>query len=187
MQFTLTLEENEGATTSFWLGSPSPGEATPLQLGSEKKAPRFRLDRKLHVIYHQEMREGFLLETPFPFRHWESSYLDGRVTFTCEIRVLGRYRTLYGELAPTALATLQRKTSQLKTQALIHAPMTGVVIRISVEAGQAIASGDLLAVLDAMKMENPLLAKQTGKIEKVYCKPGDQVSKGSLLFSLETG
>ncbi len=64
------------------------------------------------------------------------------------------------------------------------APMPGLVVRVEVEPGQAVAAGDGLVVVEAMKMENELRAAYRGIVEHVHVKAGDRVEKGAPLVSL---
>jgi biotin carboxyl carrier protein len=65
----------------------------------------------------------------------------------------------------------------------LKAPMPGLVVRVAVEPGQAVAAGTSLVVLEAMKMENDLKAPAPGIVEKVSVLPGQTVEKGALLVS----
>ncbi len=68
---------------------------------------------------------------------------------------------------------------------IVRAPMPGLVRRLEVTAGQAVAAGDLLLVLEAMKMEHSLRAPRDGVIAVVDCAEGAQVSQGDTLVALE--
>ena len=57
----------------------------------------------------------------------------------------------------------------------LSSPMPGKVISVMVQEGQLVKKGDLLMVLEAMKMEHKILAPQDGKIEKVFFKEGERV------------
>ncbi|MEM9664080.1 MAG: biotin/lipoyl-containing protein [Bacteroidota bacterium] len=65
----------------------------------------------------------------------------------------------------------------------VRAPMPGLVLRVPVEAGQAVEAGTSLLVLEAMKMENELRAEAAGTIEAVHVSAGEAVSKNALLIS----
>ncbi len=62
-------------------------------------------------------------------------------------------------------------------------PLAGNIWKVEVEAGQSVEEGDLLFVLEAMKMEYEVLADRAGKIAEVLAKKGDAVAKGQPLVS----
>lgn len=66
----------------------------------------------------------------------------------------------------------------------VRAPLNGTVSRILVEDGQAIESGDVVVVLEAMKMETEITAPQAGVVGSILVAPGDAVSGGQLLIEL---
>jgi acetyl-CoA/propionyl-CoA carboxylase, biotin carboxylase, biotin carboxyl carrier protein len=55
--------------------------------------------------------------------------------------------------------------------------MQGTIVRVAVEEGQTVAAGDLIAVVEAMKMENPVKAHIDGVIHDLTVKPGDTVAQ----------
>ncbi|MGJ5618616.1 acetyl/propionyl/methylcrotonyl-CoA carboxylase subunit alpha [Sulfitobacter sp. MF3-043] len=68
---------------------------------------------------------------------------------------------------------------------LVEAPMPGLVRSVDAKVGQAVAKGDRLAVLEAMKMEHSLLAARDGVVAEVLATAGDQVEAGAALVRLE--
>ncbi len=64
----------------------------------------------------------------------------------------------------------------------MSAPMPGVILEISVAAGDQINKGDVVMVLEAMKMKNDLHASRTGTVESIDVKPSDQVKYGQVLL-----
>ena len=66
----------------------------------------------------------------------------------------------------------------------VNAPMPGKILAVKANAGQAVKKGDVIIVLEAMKMENDIVAPQDGTIASVSCAVGDQVEAGALLASL---
>ena len=67
----------------------------------------------------------------------------------------------------------------------VLAIMPGKIIRMMVEVGQAIKEGEPVCVLEAMKMENELNARQDGTVQAVHVKPGDDVEKDQVLVEIE--
>ena len=63
--------------------------------------------------------------------------------------------------------------------------MTGRVIKVNVKPGDTVAEGDILLVIEAMKMENEITAPMSGKIKDVAVAPGGRVSEGDLLVQFE--
>ena len=67
----------------------------------------------------------------------------------------------------------------------VAAQLSGKVLRIEVQAGDAVESGQLLLVLEAMKMENEINAPKAGTVKEVTVSEGAQVSEGETLVILE--
>lgn len=67
----------------------------------------------------------------------------------------------------------------------LKAPMPGLVLKVLVEPGQAVAAGDGLLVLEAMKMENELRATHDATIAAIHVAPGEAVSKNALLLEFD--
>ncbi|HVA30281.1 MAG TPA: acetyl-CoA carboxylase biotin carboxyl carrier protein subunit, partial [Gaiellaceae bacterium] len=70
-------------------------------------------------------------------------------------------------------------------QAAITAPMPGTVIRVLVEPGDRVTARRPLVVLEAMKMETPLVAPYEATVKAVHVAEGDRVAGGALLVELE--
>jgi glutaconyl-CoA decarboxylase len=66
----------------------------------------------------------------------------------------------------------------------VKAPMPGSVLDVKVSVGDQAAEGDVLVVLEAMKMENELTAPQAGTVKQVLVKKGDTVNSGDPLIIL---
>lgn len=66
----------------------------------------------------------------------------------------------------------------------ITAPMPGKILKVNASNSQAVKKGDLLIVLEAMKMENEILAPQDGTVASVDTSAGASVEAGDVLVSL---
>ena len=63
----------------------------------------------------------------------------------------------------------------------VTAPMPGTILRVNVQNGQAVKEGDLLCVLEAMKMENEIMAPKAGTVTQVLVSKGSAVETGAPL------
>ncbi|MDU1906140.1 MAG: biotin/lipoyl-containing protein [Dysgonomonas sp.] len=68
---------------------------------------------------------------------------------------------------------------------LIKAPMPGKILDVLVKTGDTVKSGDTLLILEAMKMQNAILASTKAIVKKVVVRSGDTTSKSDLLIELE--
>lgn len=66
----------------------------------------------------------------------------------------------------------------------VSAPMPGTILKVNVSNGQAVKKGDVLMVLEAMKMENEILAPNDGTVSSVNVAQGATVESGTVLCSL---
>ena len=66
----------------------------------------------------------------------------------------------------------------------VDAPMPGNILDIKVANGAAVKSGDVLCVLEAMKMENDIVAPQDGTVASINVNKGDSVEAGQTLITL---
>jgi len=66
----------------------------------------------------------------------------------------------------------------------VDAHITGTVWTVDVEVGDPVQEGDVVAVLESMKMEMPVEAEAAGTVAEVLCKPGDPVTEGQPLVRL---
>jgi len=125
--------------------------------------------------------------------------IDGK-TYEAEVEVLeddtiqrqpsyGPYQPLHATVqsmpvtsakAPAPLA--EENASEDK---LCRSPVTGVVIKVNVEAGQTIKANDLIMVLEAMKMETNVTASNAGKVKSVRVAQGDSVKVNQVVVEFE--
>ena len=66
----------------------------------------------------------------------------------------------------------------------VNAPMPGKILGIKANAGQAVKKGDVLLILEAMKMENEIVAPQDGTVASINVAVGDQVEAGAVIATL---
>ncbi len=66
----------------------------------------------------------------------------------------------------------------------IMSPMPGLIVAVSVEEGQEVESGQTVAILESMKMQNELKAPRAGVVDRVHVKAGENVEQNKLLVSI---
>lgn len=66
----------------------------------------------------------------------------------------------------------------------VPSPMAGVVLRIPVQVGDAVSEGQELIVLEAMKMETPVLSPMAGKVKAILVQQGDAATEGQALVEI---
>jgi propionyl-CoA carboxylase alpha chain len=92
------------------------------------------------------------------------------------------------DLGPVALTAVERfpdPAASVPPGSLL-APMPGTVTRVAVAAGETVAAGDLVLVLEAMKMEHPVVAPNAGTVEELPATVGQQVDGGTVLAVLSS-
>ncbi len=90
---------------------------------------------------------------------------------------------------PKAKPAPRSKPHKFSAQAIdsnsIPSPMQGTVVKIAVKVGQSIQSGEVVLVLEAMKMEQPILAHKSGTVSRIMVSAGDVVASGANLVEIE--
>ncbi|HEX6147827.1 MAG TPA: biotin carboxylase N-terminal domain-containing protein [Acidimicrobiia bacterium] len=104
---------------------------------------------------------------------------------------IGRYgeiRHVDSDSGPVRLVTVPRfpVAEAAEAPGSLHAPMPGKVIRVDVSVGDEVRAGQVLLVLEAMKMEHTLRAPHDGTVIEVDPAPGDQVEAGTVLLVVES-
>src|SRR5687768_7051218 len=94
-------------------------------------------------------------------------FLDGRV-YVIEEEAPGRARARHAH-----------------DEAALASPMPATVVLVNVEPGQSVARGDLLVMLEAMKMEVQIKAPRDGVVKAIACRKGDLVQPGVPLLEVE--
>lgn len=74
------------------------------------------------------------------------------------------------------------RASRHVSEGEVTSPMTGRILTVLVKKGDQVKAGQVLCLLEAMKMENEITASKTGIIQEVYVSEGSTVSEGEALF-----
>ena len=86
--------------------------------------------------------------------------------------------------APAAAAPAAAPAVAAVAGEQVNAPMPGTIVKMNVKAGQAVKSGEVLAVLEAMKMENEIMAPHDATIAQVLVDTGSKVETGTPILVL---
>ena len=87
--------------------------------------------------------------------------------------------------APAAEAPAAAPAAPVAGTETINAPMPGTVVNVQVSSGDSVTKGQVLLVLEAMKMENEIMSPRDGVVAGVHVNKGDSVDSGKLLISLQ--
>ena len=94
----------------------------------------------------------------------------------------GRARRANAARRPTRRSN--GRASSAASGATLASPMQGTIVKVAVEDGAQVAEGDLVVVLEAMKMEQPLLAHKAGTVRSLSATPGDGVTAGAVICEI---
>ncbi|MDD4150817.1 MAG: acetyl-CoA carboxylase biotin carboxyl carrier protein subunit [Bacteroidales bacterium] len=79
----------------------------------------------------------------------------------------------------------RKKKWEMPDDNIIKSIIPGTIIDVMVKQGQTVKEGDIMLVIEAMKMNNRLAFTKDGVVDKIFVKPGDIVAKGKELLSLK--
>jgi len=86
-----------------------------------------------------------------------------------------------GQVYEVAKATAKGGGQAAVSSGEVRAPMPGQIVDVFVKVGQTVAKGDKLMVLEAMKMQQPMVAAIDGRVDQLGAEKGEQVTDGQLL------
>ncbi|MEO0683259.1 MAG: biotin/lipoyl-containing protein, partial [Pseudomonadota bacterium] len=118
----------------------------------------------------------------------------GRARLRCGGETVEALWTCDGEAARLALGPRQLSFAVLSAggaaaeagaDGRVEAPMHGRLVSLEAAEGDAVAKGDLLAVLEAMKMQHRLTAPVAGRVARIHRRPGDQTAAGDPILDIE--
>ncbi len=87
--------------------------------------------------------------------------------------------------APPATAPTASENKQADEKKVCRSPVSGIVIRVAAQVGQSLQPGDVMLVLEAMKMETNITAPAPGKIAAIPVNAGDSVQSGQVVVEFE--
>jgi biotin carboxyl carrier protein len=101
-----------------------------------------------------------------------------------KVRVSGAGMTVMPGVGAAAAAQSPAPTAPRTGEGTVIAPMQGLIVKIPVKVGDAVKLGDVVAVLEAMKMQNDIVTTVAGSVREVYVKEGEVVSPSQPLLNV---
>ncbi|HTS25808.1 MAG TPA: biotin/lipoyl-containing protein [Bryobacteraceae bacterium] len=87
--------------------------------------------------------------------------------------------------APVTAAPKPADSSPVNEEKVARSPVSGIVVRATAQVGQVLQVGDVLLVLEAMKMETSVTSPIAGKIKSINVAPGESVQNGQVVVEFE--
>lgn len=158
-------------------------EGKPINVASPKsRSFMVELNGKSQIVKVEEA--GFIGEKPEDFApkleiaNIAEIMVDGKV-FRVKVHDVGD--ALYS-LEPTAKSSQIVKEKVYTETCAVRAPVPGTILRILVKVGDKVKRGEVVVVMEAMKMENEILSPVTGTIKAVNVSEGDAVVSGDIIL-----
>lgn len=123
-----------------------------------------------HILYKNQSYNAELVQTDYATK-----------TFTLKING-NIYQLAAKDRFDLLLEKLGMGGSSAKKVNDLKAPMPGLILQVAVKEGDTVQKGDVLLILEAMKMENVLKAQGDGVVKKVAVNKGDRVEKNHILI-----
>jgi biotin carboxyl carrier protein len=101
-----------------------------------------------------------------------------------KVRVSGAGLSVVASNATPSPAGIAAPAPPKITEGTVLAPMQGLIVKIPVQSGDDVKLGDVVAVLEAMKMQNDIVTTVAGKVSAVYVKEGQVVTPNQPLLAI---
>ena len=128
-------------------------------------------------------RKEYKVEASKVSRHKPFTIKVNNVDFRVELQLPER-RIAYAGITEPAIAAPVRaaKAAVEVVEGAVTAPMTGKIVSVKVKEGDEVKGGQVVCVLEAMKMENEITAPRSGKVKEVKVSEGAAVNEGEVLL-----
>ncbi len=161
-------------------GAPGPGEPAELSVRIDGDRAEARLGGRLHRLELIPRPDGTFVGIFESGRVLRSRIFPGKGG----TRICTRGRDIVLRLFDPREELASSETSAGQSEVL--AAMPGRVIEVKVRKGDSVSRGDLLLVLEAMKMQNEIRAESEGKVASLECEAGQVVESGAVLLRFES-
>ena len=126
-----------------------------------------------HILKNNQSFKSKLVEANFNNRTYQIEVNGNKYSVKIEGKIDGLIKTLGFSIGNT------KKSNEIK------APMPGLILNIQVKEGQEVKEGEVLLILEAMKMENAITAQKNGVVKLINASIGTTVDKGALLIEMD--
>lgn len=128
--------------------------------------------------------KAYQIEVPIAEQAKEIPVKVDEAVFKAEIRTPAR-KTGSTTFQPTTTAPMKKTAANKQIlEGAVVAPMTGKIVSVKVKKGDQVKAGQVLCVIEAMKMENEILASKPGIVNDVIVSEGSSVSEGDPLLTI---
>ncbi|MEL6998780.1 MAG: biotin/lipoyl-containing protein, partial [Pseudomonadota bacterium] len=155
------------------------GEGSQLVVVETQAARRFTIGMPDSTFDFEARRDGDKIRLFLTDRIWSAGLFRDEANVTVFFEGSSHVITVPDMLAPDDEADVGGDA--------VAAPMTGAVRAVHAQTGQTVREGDVMVLMEAMKMEHTLTAPRDGVVASVNAAVGDQVEEGAVLVELEPG
>ncbi|WP_456475668.1 sodium-extruding oxaloacetate decarboxylase subunit alpha [Candidatus Pyrohabitans sp.] len=132
---------------------------------------------------------GELREEPLPEKRETEAEEEKGIPTEYVVEVDGeefsvRVKPVGGFIEITQAKAAQQRAAPKDVEGGIKAPMQGMIVKLNVKKGDKVGKGDVVAVLEAMKMQNDVVASHAGVVEEVFVEEGTNVAAGDVIVAV---
>ena len=132
---------------------------------------------------------GELREEPLPEKRETEAEEEKGIPTEYVVEVDGeefsvRVKPVGGFIEITQSKAAQQRAPPKDVEGGIKAPMQGMIVKLNVKKGDKVGKGDVVAVLEAMKMQNDVVANHAGVVEEVFVEEGTNVAAGDVIVAV---
>jgi biotin carboxyl carrier protein len=158
--------------------------------GDNKYVVRNPFSEELRINGHKKEIKIFENEEGFTFIEFNNKKYLAEITdksqnkYTVLLNGVSYSFTIESPISYRRRKYLEKYKQHNKIE-IVTAPMPGKIIELLVEESSHVKEGEAILILEAMKMQNEIIAQVSGKIRKISVKAGDSVTKDDVLMEIE--
>jgi glutaconyl-CoA/methylmalonyl-CoA decarboxylase subunit gamma len=158
--------------------------------GDDKYVVRDPFSEELRINGHKKEIKIFENEEGFTFIEFNNKKYLAEITdknqnkYTVLLNGVSYSFTIESPISYRRRKYLEKYKQHNKIE-IVTAPMPGKIIELLVEESSHVKEGEAILILEAMKMQNEIIAQVSGKIKKISVKAGDSVTKDDVLMEIE--